>query len=142
MASSEIIQKSPKWFARTIELRAYLSPKTLNPQTKFYKVVSQKRGTILVKPFFTVTSKDRSSFFRIQIVSENFEKMSFHLDESLKDVSNLVSKLNLASALNCKIVAQLDVEQVVFWITPIDKNSENILIKNYSLFDCSWRGSR
>lgn len=135
-----------QWRPNPIKIRICLSEKSLKPRSRFFCCISKNEGYTIPTPcFFTITSKDSNSF-RVQInVIEKPEKsqtsldkekpLSFHVISSMKDISTACSKLNLANALGCKIVAKLEENDVIFTIVATNQTVEKNLIKNFDLFD-------
>lgn len=128
-----------------IEIRLRLKAKSMNPQSAFYSLISANGGlTIKPSTIFTVTSRDSDSF-RIQISSDNLAllkaafggkgHLSFHIISTLSEASTACSKLNMALALSCKLVATLDDKDVVFHLTAPRKNVENVLLRHFNIFE-------
>lgn len=138
-----------QWTPRRIKVRLRLSEKSLNSQSRFYSYITAKEGfTIPSACFFTVTSRDGNSF-RVKLAvtdkpnskiteEESTTKknaLSFHVISTLGDISTTCSKLNMAKAFACKIVAKLVKDHVVFIICAPNKSVENSILKNFKVFD-------
>lgn len=131
-----------QWAPTPVAIRTYLSEKSLNSKSRFFSYVSKEEGFTIPSPcLFTTTSKDNKTF-RVQISLPKTNKkinernsLSFHVISPMGDVSVVCSKLNMASALGCKIVAHLEEKEVVFTISSPGQLAEKKLIKNFELFD-------
>lgn len=120
-----------QWTPKLIELRVHLSPKSLNPQCRFSAHFSN--GYIIPSPcLFTVTSRDNSSF-RILMSTKEEKPISFHAEASLIEVSTICSKLNMAIALSCLIVANLEGNYVVFKIKAPTRSTEETLVRHFDI---------
>ena len=143
-----------QWAPTPVAIRTYLSEKSLNSKSRFYSYISQEGGFTIPAPcFFTTTSKGNKTF-RVQVsLPEKAQKeinekssLSFHVISPLEDIWVVCSKLNMASALGCKIVAHLEEKEVVFTISSPGQLAEKKLIKNFELFDMArdlrWKKNR
>lgn len=151
-----------QWTPKLIEVRICLSPKSLDPKNQFFSLISAEEEYVLPSPCFFMTTSKGSDSFRIQVsTTEKIDTagskkkrkstirknvFSFHAIASLKDINVACSKLNMANALNSKIVVKLNKHDAVFSIFAFDEATEDCLIKNFDLFDTSnvsrWEKSR
>ncbi len=131
-----------QWTPTPVTIRICLSEKSLDDKSRFFSYVSKEEGFTIPSPcFFTTTSKDNKAF-RVQISLPKTNKeinernsLSFHVISPMGDVSVVCSKLNMASALGCRIVAHLENNEVSFTICSPGPLAEKKLIKNFELFD-------
>lgn len=144
MSSSEVSQHHhSQWEPTPIEIRVCLSEKSLNDKSRFYSYISQEEGFVIPAPcFFMTTSKDNKAF-RVQVVlpekaKKDLDKknlFSFHAVSPIGYISVVCSKLNMASALGCKIIAKLENSEVIFTISAPGQLAERKLIKSFQVFD-------
>lgn len=120
-----------QWTPKVIELRILLSPKSTNPKGRFFSRIIDGY-TIPSSCFFTVTSRDKSSF-RVLMSADEENTMSFRAEASLIDVSIACSKLNMAIALSCLIEASLEGNYVVFRITAPTRSIEEALVRHLDI---------